>query len=165
MIHKIEEERKKVNRYHVSCPPSLTDEELARLIQNVEEREMLSAPGHLKESVFFQIDAERMRRKRQALFSYRAKVLIGMAAALAVLFLVPVDGTEKTDMPYTGILETLRGEETQGGDEWEQELIDRQRDIEETWEKYRRGQERMDARRQYFRKFAEKIKDYKEWED
>lgn len=160
MIHNITEERKKLNRCDVSLPAPLTDEELARLIGAVEEREMLHAPGHLRENVFSKISAERRQAKKRALFSYRAKVIAGMAAALAVLFLVPVDGTEKADMPQASILGAMYGEETRNVDEWEQDLIDRQRDIEKTWARYREGQERADARRQYFRQFSEKLRNH-----
>lgn len=157
MIHNMTEERKKLNRREASLPAPLTDEELERLIGAVEERELLHAPGHLRENVFLQISAEKRQAKKRALFSYRVKVIAGMAAALTVLFLVPVDGTEKTNMPQSGILGALFGEETQAVDEWEQDIIDRQRDIERTWERYREGQERADARRQYFRQFSEKL--------
>lgn len=165
MIHNITEERKKSNRREISLKPSLTDEELAWLIDVVEEQEMLHAPGHLRENVFSQIAAERRQAKKRALFSYRAKVLAGMAAALAVLFLVPVDRAETANSMQTGIWGTLYEEETQDVDEWEQDIIDRQRDIDKTWERYREGQERADARRQYFRKFSEKIRNHGEWED
>lgn len=157
MIHNMTEERKKLNRHEVSLPAPLTDEELERLIGAVEECEMLHAPGHLRENVFSQISAEKRQAKKRALFSYRVKVIAGMAAALAVLFLVPVDGTEKTNMPQSGILGALGDGETPDVDEWEQDIIDRQRDIERTWERYREGQERADARRQYFRQFSEKL--------
>lgn len=157
MIHNMTEERKKLNRREASLPAPLTDEELERLIGAVEERELLHAPGHLRENVFSKISAEKRQAKKRALFSYRVKVIAGMAAALAVLFLVPVDGTEKTNMPQIGILGALGDGETPGVDEWEQDIIDRQRDIEKTWERYREGQERADARRQYFRQFSEKL--------
>lgn len=157
MIHNMTEERKKLNRREVSLPAPLTDEELEQLIGAVEEREMLHAPGHLRENVFSQISAGKRQARNRALFSYRVKVIAGMAAALTVLFLVPVDGTEKTNMPHSGIMGALFGEETQAVDEWEQDIIDRQRDIEKTWERYREGQERADARRQYFRQFSEKL--------
>ena len=160
MIHNMTEERKKQNRHEVSLPAPLTDEELERLIGAVEEHEMLHAPGHLRDNVISQISAEKRQARNRALFSYRVKVIAGMAAALAVLFLVPVDGTEKTDMPHSGILGALSDEETQAVDEWEQDIIDRQRDIEKTWERYREGQERADARRQYFRQFSEKLRNH-----
>lgn len=165
MIHNMTEERKKLNRREASLPAPLTDEELERLIGAVEGRELLHAPGHLRENVFSQIGAEKRQAKNRALFSYRVKVIAGMAAALTVLFLVPVDGTEKTNMPQSGILGALCGEETQGVDEWEQDAIERQQDIEKVWERYQAGQERADARRQYFRNISEKFKNDNNWED
>ena len=105
MIHNMMEERKKLNRSDVSLPAPLTEEELARLIETVEEREILHAPGHLRANIFSQIQEGKRRERRRALFSYRAQVLVGMAAALAVLFLVPVDGVggaADTAVRYSG---------------------------------------------------------------
>lgn len=162
MIHNITEERKKLNRCDVSLPAPLTEEELMRLIETVEERELLHAPGHLRENIFSHIQEGKRKERQRALFSYRAKVLVGMAAALAVLFLVPVDGAKT---PQPGILETLYAEETESVDEWERDALERQRDIERTWRRYQAGQERADARRKYFRNISEKITNYKTWED
>ncbi|MDE6603836.1 MAG: hypothetical protein K2K90_17165 [Lachnospiraceae bacterium] len=165
MIHNITEERKKSNRRDVTVPAPLTEEELMRLIGTVEERELLHAPGHLKGNILSQIQAGKRRERERALFSYRAKVLVGMAAALTVLFIVPVDGTDKGDMPRTGILESLYDGETQYVDEWERDILERQQDIEETWERYQAGQKRADARKRYFRKISEKFINHKNWED
>ncbi|MDE7246315.1 MAG: hypothetical protein K2N43_00335 [Lachnospiraceae bacterium] len=164
MIHNIGEEREKLNRRESSLSDPFTDEELMRLIGQVEERALIHAPGHLKDTIFFQLDEERQKRKRRQLFSYRAKVLVGMAAALAVLFLVPMDRTETADAPQTGILDWMN-EETEGPDAWEQEALDRQRDIDRTWERYQKGQERADARKQYFENMTDKLTDYGIWED
>lgn len=165
MIHNMTEERKKVHKYDVFRPTPLTDEELERLVGTVEERELLHAPGHLKGNVFSRIDAERRQKRQRALFSYRAKVLVGMAAALTVLFLVPVGDAETADPPRTGILGALYGGEGQDVDEWERDVLERQRDIERTWEKYLAGQERAEARRQSFRKLSEKIGNQEDWEE
>ena len=144
---------------------NITDEELARLVEQVEERELIHAPGHLKENVFLQLDRQRRTAKKRQLFSYRAKVLVGMAAALTVLFLVPADGTEMTDSPRNSILSSLLSEKEAGGvDEWEQEAIDRQQDIDRTWERYREGQERADARKRYIQDVKNKLQNIDEWE-
>ena len=165
MIHNMTEERKKLNRYDVPLPAPLTEEELMRLIETVEERELLHAPGHLRGNIFSHIQEGKRKERQRALFSYRAKVLVGMAAALAVLFLVPVDGVETPQMPQPGILGTLYEEETESVDEWERDALETQRDIERTWRRYLAGQERADARRKYFRNISEKITNYKTWED
>lgn len=165
MIHNMTEERKKLNRYDVSLPAPLTEEELMRLIETVEERDLLHAPGHLKGNIFSHIQEGKRKERQRALFSYRAKVLVGMAAALAVLFLMPVDGVETPQMPQPGILGTLYVEETESVDEWERDVLETQRDIDRTWRRYLAGQERADARRKYFRNISEKITNYKTWED
>lgn len=165
MIHNIMEEREKRYRREGPLPVSFTEEELARLIEEVEERELIHAPGHLKENVFLQIDRQRRTAKKRQLFSYRAKVLVGMAAALTVLFLVPADGTEKADTPKNSILSSLLPEKETGGlDEWEQEAIDRQQDIDKTWERYREDQKRADARKQYFQDVKDKLQSIEDWE-
>lgn len=165
MIHNIMEEREKRYRREGPLPVSFTDEKLSRLIEQVEERELIHAPGHLKENVFLQIDRQRRTAKKRQLFSYRAKVLVGMAAALTVLFLVPADGAEKADSPRNSILSSLLPEkETDGVDEWEQDAIERQQDIEKTWERYREGQERADARKQYIQDVKDKLQNIETWE-
>ena len=45
MIHNMTDERKKLNRYDVSLPAPLTEEELMRLIETVEERELCTRRG------------------------------------------------------------------------------------------------------------------------
>lgn len=165
MIHNMTEERKKLNRYDVPLPAPLTEEELMRLIETVEERELLHAPGHLRGNIFSHIQEGKRKERQRALFSYRAKVLVGMAAALAVLFLVPVDGVETPQMPQPGILGTLYEEETESMDEWERDALETQRDIDRTWRRYLAGQERADARKKYFRNISEKITNYRTWED
>ena len=165
MIHNIMEEREKRSGREGPLPVSFTEEELARLIEQVEERELIHAPGHLKENVFLQLDRQRRMAKKRQLFSYRAKVLVGMAAALTVLFLVPADGAETADSPRNSILSSLLPEKKAGGvDEWEQEAIDRQQDIDKTWERYREDQERADARKQYFQDVKDKLQNIENWE-
>ncbi len=88
-----------------------------------------------------------------------------MAAALAVLVLVPVDGTETQKRTQTGIRELVREEEMSVNDAWEQDILDRQRDIDRTWERYRKGQERADVRKRYLGHVAEKLRNYTDWED
>lgn len=156
MIHNITEEREKLNKHESSAFEPFNDEELARLIGEVEERALIHAPVHLKDNVFSQISAERRRVKRRQIFSYRAKVLIGMAAALTVLFLVPVEGERTADMPV--FESTLWEEESVGGDAWEQEAARRQEDIEKTWERYQEGQRRADITRRYLRGIAEMLR-------
>ncbi len=158
MIHNITEEREKLHKYDVSGFEPFSDEELAWLIGQVEKQALIHAPAHLKNSVFSQIDAERHKAKRRQIFSYRAKVLVGMAAALAVLFLTPVDTGQKPDMPQDGIVDSLWQEDEAAGGAWEEEAARRQEDIEKTWERYRKEQRRADVTRQYLRDVAEILK-------
>lgn len=77
----------------------LSDEELARLIEQLEGQE-LYAPKHLKEEILnkafpkqteqAQPKPKSTRRKPVSLFSYRLKIVAGMAAALIMLMLIPL---------------------------------------------------------------------------
>lgn len=83
-----------------------------------------------------------------------------MAAALAVLFLVPADGANTAKIEKESMIESLLGgKETEEIEEWEQEALDRQREIDRTWERYRKKQEQADARKQYFENLAMKLTD------
>lgn len=112
----------------------------------------------MKERVFFQLDEERKKRKRRQLFSYRAKVLVGMAAALTVLFLVPVDDRKMFDVPWTD-------QGTVDMDAWEQDIMERQQDIDRTWMRYQKGQKRAETRTQYVWSIVETIEEKTDWED
>lgn len=164
MIHNIEEVRKKQNRRETFLSEPFSDEELMRLISQVEEKALIHAPGGMKGEIFFQLGAQKRRRQKRQIFSYRAKVLVGMAAALAVLFLGPVNGMETAGTLWPDIAVVWEGEK-ETPDEWEREVIDRQQDIDRTWERYCKGQERAYARKQYFEKIADKLTDYEKWED
>lgn len=178
MIHNITEERKKLHTQESAAfepfnafgtSNAFSDEELARMIHEVEGRALIHAPVHLKENVFSQIDAQRQRKKRRQLFSYRAKVLVGMAAALAVLFLVPADGERMADAPQAGILGSLLREDAAGGDTredaWAEEAARRQEDIERSWERYREGQRRVYAAKRYLGSIAGIWNSDTNWED
>lgn len=74
-----------------------TDEELALLIQELEQQE-LYAPKHMKEQILsraFQKQTEDIRQKSGGaagtaqLLAYRLKIVAGMAAALFMLILLP----------------------------------------------------------------------------
>lgn len=164
MIHNITEERKKLNRRKTSLSEPFSDEELLRMIGQVEEKALIHAPKGMKGEILFRLDEERQKRKKRQLFSYRAKVLVGMAAALAVLILVPADRTGTAGAPQTSMFGWLYGE-AEETDDWEQELLERQREIAATWERYQKGQERANARKQYIESITSKLTDYEKWED
>lgn len=84
-----------------------TDEELNLLIEQLEEQE-LYAPRHLKEEIMnkaFPKQTERAKPKHKSgisepitLFTYRLKIVAGMAAALIMLMLIPIQsGTDAAD--------------------------------------------------------------------
>lgn len=166
MIHNITEEREKRYRYDATLPDSFTEEELLRLIGQVEERELIHAPGHLKEDVFRRIDRQRRQERNRRLFSYRVKVLAGMAAALTVLLLIPAERQTMPDSPrFAFAIPFLRGEETPVEDEWEQAAIERKQDIDRVWERYQRKQERKDAGERYLQEVKDYFTNNFEWED
>lgn len=158
MIHNIEEKQKWYARQS-SVSGMLSEEELTRLIKQVEEREMLHAPVHLKENVFTQIRKQRQTAQKLQLFSYRAKVLVGMAAALTVLFLVPVGERETQALPQSCVFHQIFWQEQENVDEVQQGALRRQREIERTWQKYSEEQERDKVRESYLTGIENRIRD------
>lgn len=84
----------------------LSDEELLRLIDEVEENAMLRAPAYLKQRILKEIQsAERMPARqsvkkyqtniRRQLLVYELKVAGLVAAAILMLFLLPVSAPEE----------------------------------------------------------------------
>ena len=165
MIHNITEEREKRYRYDTPLPDSFTDDELLQLIGQVEERELIHAPGHLKEDVFRRIDRQRKQERNRRLISYRVKVLAGMAAALTVLLLIPAERQTAPDGPrHIFTIPFLQDEETTGVDEWEQAAFERNQDIDRVWERYQKQQERKDAGERYLQEVKDYFTNNFEWE-
>ncbi len=157
MIHNIAEEREKRNKQDIFPSDAFPEEELLQLIGQVEERGLIHAPGRLKEDVFLRIDRQRRREKSRRLFSYRVKVLAGMAAALTVLLFLPVEERNTPDRMRPPLLERFLPEEgTPDADDWERTALEREREINRVWEQYQRKQERKEAGERYLRE----VKDY-----
>lgn len=85
----------------------LSDEELTRLIEELEEQE-LYAPKHLKEEILnkafpkqteqAQPKPKSTRQKPVSLLAYRLKIVTGMAAALIMLILIPLGAGNESGM-------------------------------------------------------------------
>ncbi len=111
----------------------LSEEDLLRLIESVEAGELLHAPTHLKDETLARVRRERRRVADRQLFVYRAKVLAGMAAALAVLLFMPADRAAGAELPYG-----LQREQ----EEQEKMAAERRMSVEAEWERYLARQER-----------------------
>lgn len=128
MIRNIDDEKKFIRqRHNGDFSGYLSEKELEELMEQVESHEMLRAPVHLKSNVMAQIRHERRGAKRRQIFSYRAKVLAAMAAALTLLILIPDDRAE-----ITGRISIVQQEE----ESLEQVAMRRQEDRNADWEKY-----------------------------
>lgn len=72
----------------------LSDEELKRLIEDVEDNKMLQAPADLKQQVLETLDADKARirtkKQRKKLVIFEMKIASGLAAAMLMLFLLPI---------------------------------------------------------------------------
>lgn len=147
MIRNMEDEKKNMRRRDSDSSGYLSDGELSGLIRIVEEKEMLHAPAHLKGNVMAKIRRDRHNARIRQVFVYRAKILTAMAAALAVLVLMPADRTEREGQVFV---------EQQAGVALEQMALERQRDIDENWEKYL-GERENGRIRGFFRDINEKI--------
>lgn len=77
----------------------LSDDELKKLIDSVESEPMLKPPRGFRDDVIEQIRRKRKSRKNMQLFSYSMKVFAATAAALAIVFTVPVGSS-----PETGVI-------------------------------------------------------------
>lgn len=125
MIHSFEEkEQSSMEQTDFSVP--MSDEQIARLIAEVEGKEMLAAPVHLKENVLGRVRRQKRVEREKKLFSYRVQVLVTVAAALTVLLLIP-----------SGKQQTVVQEKT-----LEQMAQIRQENRENDWQKYQKQEER-----------------------
>lgn len=151
MIRNIEDEKKNlIRRRDSGFSGYLSDEELLELIGSVEEKEMLHAPVHLKDNVIAQVRRERHNAKKRQVFAYRVKVLVAMAAALAVLILMPVDQAEGAGQVFV---------RQQADESLERMALERRRDIDADWERYLKDRESGSVRG-FFRDINEKITEF-----
>ena len=111
-----------------------SEEAFQRLMESVEAGELLHAPSHLKDETLARLRRERRREADRQLFVYRAKVLAGMAAAIAVLFFMPADRAAGAELPYD-----LQREQQE---ELEEMTARRRMSVEAEWERYLARQER-----------------------
>lgn len=91
MIHSWEQKNKK-NRMQANFSAELSDEQIAQMIAEVEAKEILPAPRHLKANVLEKAARQKKAERERRLLSYRAQVLVTVAASLAVLILLPAQG-------------------------------------------------------------------------
>lgn len=146
MIHSFNEEKDKFNRKQAALSHELSDEELMELITQVETREMIHAPRHLKKDVLTRIRVQRQTAKKRQVFTYRAQVLIAMAAALTLLILMPGEGSGIEKI-------TSNWQINQDAAEFDKDLIEekaqkRQKEIDDEWTKYQERQERAGLKRE-----------------
>ena len=96
-----------------------TDEELERLIAQLEQQE-LYAPQHMKEQILSQVfpkQTDKMpaksgsAQKPIALFTYRLKIVAGMAAALIMLAVIPMQNGSLIPLNAVGELQTKQQEQ------------------------------------------------------
>lgn len=129
MIFHMEDEKKKTgHRSSDDFSGYLSEEALKGLIEQVETKEMLHAPVHLKANVLTQVRKERQAGRKRQVFVYRAKVLIAMAAALTVLILLPAGDAEDAGHK---LLQSGTAEVSM-----EQAAMERQKNIDDKWERY-----------------------------
>lgn len=139
MIHNIEDIRKKQRlRQRDDFSGYLTGEELMKLIGHVEQAEMLHAPRQLKGNILETLRDKRRATKKRQVFVYRAKVLTAMAAALAVLILMPNN--------LAGSIGSLPVQQQAEQEDFEKLAKQRQKNRDDDWEKYLAERERGGVR-------------------
>lgn len=152
MIHDIEEEKNRINRRHNDFSGDPSEEALMELIRQVESEEMLHAPRHLKGNVIDRIRQERRALKKRQLFTYRAKVLTAMAAALTVLILMPNDRAENA-------LGIPIGQQAEA-ESLEQIALRRRQDIDADWERYLVERERGGGIKGFFSDINDRVTEF-----
>lgn len=129
MTHNIDDKKMKTLPYRDGgFSGCLTEEELKKLIEQVETNEMLHAPVHTKGNVFAEIRARKRAARKRQVFIYRAKVLVAMAAALAVLILMPGQNTPN--------VQEIPVQEQTEDESLERMALRRQKNREDDWERY-----------------------------
>lgn len=158
MIHKLQNDlQDKKDRIdglgHKDFSGYLTDEELERLILQVETEEMLPAPRNLKRDILLKLHRQKKVLKERQLLFYRVKAAVMMAAAIAVLILMPDVGEDESLFSIPTALEKNQKTEEQFI-LWEQETIEqralnREEEKADDWKKYQDEMDR-DAQRKEF---------------
>lgn len=138
-----------------------TDEELALFISRMEQQE-LYAPAHLKEEILERAFSEQTAQalpksgggeKTVQFFSYRLKIIAGMAAALIMLAVLPFMGTENGFGTGRGtkewkMQETETARDMAGGEDGMEEASNEEPDINLNYvlnENMRRTSEKMNS--------------------
>lgn len=146
MIHNLQEEKNKLHRKQEAPSYGLSDGELKALIGQVENEGMIRAPIHLKSNVMTHIRMEKQTAKKRQVFTYRAQVLIAMAAAVMLLVLMPVGGSQ-TAMPEQMFLAEQEASDPQM-EPFEKKAMKQQEKIDAVWADYQEKQEKARSRRE-----------------
>lgn len=77
--------------------PYLSDEELQKLMDSAQE-DIVDAPKSLENDVFNKIE-QRRRKKNIAFWEYCVRIGFGVAAAIALLFIIPSFSLLKPEVP------------------------------------------------------------------
>ncbi len=155
MIHNLREEKDKLHRKQDALSQGLSDEALLTLIKQVETEEMICAPIHLKGNVMMQIRMQRRAAKKRQVFTYRAQVLIAMAAALTVLILMPAGGSHIEKISQSWQINREDAELQQKS--LEEKGQKRQQEIDAEWTKYQAQQEKNYAKRSLLESINDKL--------
>lgn len=130
MIYNMDDEKRKLRHQDRNdFSGYLSEEALAELIGQVEDRKMLRAPAHLKSNVMAQVGRERRSAGKRQIITYQAKVFIAMAAALTVLILMPAGSAEDAGQHFMT--------KQTSAVSIEQAALERQKNIDDNWERYR----------------------------
>ncbi|MBP3475420.1 MAG: hypothetical protein J6K48_03765 [Lachnospiraceae bacterium] len=153
MIHNFNEE--KLHRKQETLSHGLSDKELMDLIRQVETEEMIHAPIHLKDHVMTHIRVQRQAVKKRQIFTYRAQVLIAMAAALTVLILMPGEGSNIEKIPQSWQIDQEDADLCQ--EPLEEKAQKRQQEIDAEWEKYMAQQTKAYERQNFWEGVGERL--------
>ena len=147
MIHNLQDEKEKLHRKQEASSRGFSDEELMKMIGEVENGEMLQAPVHLKNEVLTHIRTEKQRSRKRQVFTYRAQVLIAMAAAIFLLVLMPAGNAQIATFRPDWMIEQETEESRQ--EPLEAKAQKRQEKIDANWADYKEKQEKAQSRKEW----------------
>ena len=147
MIHNIQDIQEKMHRSQEASSHGFSDEELMELIREIENGEMLQAPVHLKKDVLAHIRTEKQNSRKRQVFTYRAQVLIAMAAAIFLLVLMPAGNAQIATFRPGWMIEQETEESRQ--EPLEAKAQKRQEKIDANWADYQEKQEKAQSRKEW----------------
>lgn len=131
------------------------DQEMMRMVEELEKEGLLKAPPHIRENVMKQVSIQSRHTQNRRLLIYRTQVFAGMAAALIALVFLPE--ASKWQLPQIRISEKYSELlPVSKGDSFEQIFSKKRNERNEDWQSHLEKMENREKRREYVDNLIEK---------